>query len=138
MTTLVVDCSVTIPWIVEDEATDETEALLDQLTKTTAKLPAIWSFEVGNFLIQAVRRGRIIEDSFETRLAVLAALPIIVAEPLDTAGIRRVAQLGTAQGLTAYDAAYLDLALREGVPLASLDARLRAAAEARGVAVLPG
>lgn len=132
----VVDASVTLAWCFEDEATPQTEAILDRLSDDTAVVPSLWELEVSNVLLLGERRGRLTESQSARFVALLAQLPILV----DTASADMGAVLATGRRhvLTAYDAAYLVLAEREGVPLATLDAGLRAAAQAAGVAVIAG
>jgi len=130
----VVDASVALAWCFEDEATPQTEAVLDRLSHDTAVVPSLWELEVSNVLLAGERRDRLTESQSARFVALLAQLPILV----DTASVDVGAVLaaGRQHLLTAYDAAYLVLAEREGVPLATLDARLRAAAQAVGVAVI--
>jgi predicted nucleic acid-binding protein len=130
----VVDASVTLAWWFEDEATPQTETILDRLSDDTAVVPALWELEVSNVLLSGERRGRLTESQSARFVALLAQLPILV----DTASVDMGAVLaaGRHHALTAYNAAYLVLAQREGVPLATLDSKLRAAAQAVGVAVL--
>lgn len=122
----VVDASVALAWCFEDEATPQTEAVLDRLSHDTAVVPSLWELEVSNVLLAGERRDRLTESQSARFVALLAQLPILV----DTASVDVGAVLaaGRQHLLTAYDAAYLVLAEREGVPLATLDARLRAAA----------
>ena len=130
----VLDASVTLAWCFEDETTPETDALLNRLAEDAAITPTLWELEVVNVLLLAERRGRITESQAARFVALLTQLPIHV----DSAGADMGAVLaaGRHHGLTAYDAAYLVLAEREGIPLATLDAKVRAAAQAAGVSVL--
>jgi len=130
----VVDASVTLAWCFEDEATPYTEAILDRLSDDSAVVPALWELEISNVLLLGERRGRLTESQSARFVALLAQLPVL----LDTASVDMVAVLaaGRHHALTAYDAAYLVLAEREGLPLATLDAKLLAAAQAAGVAVI--
>lgn len=132
----VVDASVTAAWAFEDETTPYTEAVLDALTEGKAVVPSIWPLEVGNALVVAERRGRMKEAETVRFLALLRQLPIVVEEePLERM-LGEVVRLAREQALSTYDAAYLDLAMRLGVPLASQDERLREAASSCGVKVL--
>ncbi len=130
----VVDAAVTLAWCFEDESTPRTEAVLDLLAEDSAVVPGLWELEVSNVLLLAERRGRITEASSARFVALLGQLPILV----DTSGIDMTAVLaaGCRYQLTAYDATYFVLALREGVPLATLDTRMQAAARAAGVALV--
>ena len=133
---LVVDASVTLAWCFEDEESPETESILDLLAEDTAVVPALWELEVANVLLLAERRGRLTEAQSARFMTLLQQLPILV----DTASVDMTAILATGRRhcLTAYDAAYLVLAEHEGLPLATRDSRLRAAAKAVGVDVMPG
>jgi predicted nucleic acid-binding protein len=131
----VVDASVTLAWCFEDEATPQTEAILDLLIEDTAIVPAQWELEVSNVLLMAERRSRLTEAQSARFVTLLGQLPIHV----DSASVELGGVLATGRRhvLTAYDAAYLVLAEREGVRLATMDAKLRKAAQDAGVAVIP-
>lgn len=130
----VLDASVALAWCFEDETTPIADALLERLAEDPAITPSLWELEVVNVLLIAERRGRITESQAARFLALLTQLPI----HMDPAGadMGTVLSVGRHHELTAYDAAYLALAEREGIPLATLDAKLRAAARAAGVSVL--
>ncbi|MFD4422408.1 type II toxin-antitoxin system VapC family toxin [Agromyces sp. NPDC058484] len=130
----VLDASVTLAWCFEDEATTESDALLARLRSDTATAPSIWVFEIANALTVAQRRGRLVEAKALLFASTLRSLPIEVAPVQPMASIMAVAMT---HGLSAYDAAYLELAERTGRPLAALDGRLRDAAITAGVDVLP-
>lgn len=135
---LVLDCSVAVAWCFEDEASPSLDALLDRVQADGAVVPALWTTEIANVLIQAARRSRIAPDALQERLHLLDMLPI----ETDTAGAgpgwrATVLALATAEVLSAYDATYLELAIRRALPLASSDAALRRAAARHGVPVLP-
>ena len=131
----VVDASVTLAWCFEDEATSQTEAILDRLSDDTAIVPALWELEASNVLLLAERRSRLTESQSARFVALLGQLPIHV----DSASVDMGAVLATGRrhALTAYDAAYLVLAEREGVALATVDTKLRSAAQAVGVTLIP-
>ena len=132
----VLDASVALAWCFEDEATAETDAVLEQLAEDSAVAPSLWELEVINVLLLAERRGRITESQTARFVALLTQLPILI----DSAGADMASVLGAGRqhGLTAYDAVYLVLAEREGIPLATMDGKLRVAAQAAGVLVLGG
>ena len=130
----VLDASVTLAWCFEDEATAETDELLAGLRTRSVMVPSIWVFEIANALTVGQRRGRLVEAKAVLFASTLRALPVEVAPAPPVASIMTVAMT---HGLSAYDAAYLELAERTGLPLAALDGRLRAAAVAGGVHVLP-
>ncbi len=130
---LVLDASIALAWIFEDEANQEADAIRERLKAARAFVPAIWPLEVTNSLVIGERRGRVDADKVGRFFAVLQALPIEV-EPIGmTVIFGAVWGLARSQGLTAYDATYLELAMRRGLPLATLDRRLRVAATAAGV-----
>ena len=137
MSVFVLDCSVAVAWLFEDEATPETDALLDRLAGDVALAPLHWRLEVGNVLAQAERRGRITPAQVATSVAFIAGLPIDIDVETDGRALREVLALARAAGLTSYDAAYLELALRRGVPLATQDKALARAARGLKVVTLP-
>ena len=128
----VLDVSVTMAWCFQDEADAATESVLDQLQHDGAAVPAIWSLEVANVILAAERRGRITEAQATRFLDLLRQLPISVDEA--ATDVPAVVAVGRRHGLSSYDAAYLLLAQRLGVPLATLD---RPLAEAAGRAHVP-
>lgn len=130
---LVIDTSVAMAWCFEDEMTDATEVVLDSLHEDEAIVPSLWQLEVTNVLLVAERRKRISEAQATRFLDVLARLPIRI----DTAPNDPTALLaaGRRHNLSAYDATYLVLAERLGVPLATLDTKLTTACKSAGVAL---
>ncbi len=137
MSRFVLDCSVAMAWCFADEADAGADAVLDRLSEDTASAPSIWPLEVANVLLVAERRGRISAADAARFLDLLAALPITIDETTQERAWGPIASLGREHGLSSYDAAYLELAMREGVPLASRDATLRSAAQASGVPIMP-
>jgi len=134
--TWVFDASITIAWCFDDEKTPETEALFDRLAAAPATVPQIWPLEVGNVLAIATRKGRISPARRSQFIATLAALPIVVDPVTFKYAMTSILTLADQHPLTTYDAAYLELAMRHGIPLATLDVPLRKAAEAAGVQLL--
>ncbi len=127
------DCSATLPWIFGSEATPATELLLDKVASgAKVWVPSLWHLELGNVLLGAQRKGRINKAGIEKFLGTLAMFDIEVDH--ETAGLAwsKTFSLGETFGLTIYDAAYLELALRKGLPLASLDEKLVEAMKAAG------
>ncbi|MFZ0961397.1 MAG: type II toxin-antitoxin system VapC family toxin [Terriglobia bacterium] len=132
MAVFVIDASATLPWCFADEATAATNAALTRLrTGDEATVPAHWPVEVANALLIAVRRKRISPADAHQFLLDLEFLPIRVdtKNPVRTG----VFPLAEQYGLTVYDAAYLELAMRESTPLMTLDNDLRKAARVSGV-----
>lgn len=121
----VVDASVSATWFLPDEATADTEAALQATVTHDVWVPALWLLEVGNLLLSAQRRKRITADKRRELAAAASALRIRVdREPV---AITALDELAARYGLSAYDAAYLELALRRRLPLATLDEALLAA-----------
>ena len=129
----VVDNSVVMSWCFEDEASPYADAALDALRRGCALVPAVWGYEAANVLVVAVRRKRLKREDARRFAATLRRLPIEAAAPPDKAAVAALLDLADETGLSAYDAAYLDLARREHLPLATTDAALRKAAVAAGV-----
>ena len=133
----VLDSSVALAWLLPDEGSEVIDQLADRLEQDTASVPSIWSLEVGNALLVAQRRGRIKDDELVRMIAALDSLPIEVDSEAAKAGVLAVVGLAKRLGLTTYDAAYVELAHRQGLPLATSDERLRTACAAMQVPVLP-
>lgn len=137
MSDLVLDVSLCCMWCFADEATAESWAILELLQTARAQVPALWLWETANVLVEAERRGRISPAAIRTFLGLLEALPISVDQPSTVSAWHDTLALARSHRLTSYDAAYLELALRRGLPLASRDQALQAAARAEGVPLLP-
>jgi predicted nucleic acid-binding protein len=127
-----------LAWLYAELDSPNMDALFERVVERGAWVPGLWRLEIANALQVAVRRGRIDAGFRDDALSDLAALSITV--DLETAAHAWGAtlQLAIGHSLTVYDAAFLELAQRRRLPLATLDRELRAAAEAAGVAVLPG
>ena len=132
----VLDCSVTMAWVFPDEANESTNALRESLLKDSAVVPALWPIEVGNVLLVATRRGRITENDWPRIRDALGALPIDVDPESYERVLDTVLPIANEHDLSVYDAMYLELALRLGLPLATLDQKLIAAGKNAGVEVL--
>jgi predicted nucleic acid-binding protein len=133
----VVDASITLAWCFTDESSQYADEVLGRLGEDEAVAPAIWLLEVANGLLTAVRRGRLEAAELPRLSDLLAALPVHVETVLLSDALGRVLDAARTLELTAYDAAYLDLAARRGVPLATLDERLQIACRAADVELLP-
>ncbi|MDP3482459.1 MAG: type II toxin-antitoxin system VapC family toxin [Sulfuricella sp.] len=136
MSRFVLDNSVVMAWYFEDEANDFTAAILQSLASSEALVPTIWPLEVANVLLVGERRGRSTEARTSRFIALLDALPIRVDAATSQHALSGILMLAHEQRLSAYDAAYLELSMREGVSLATQDQALRRAAEACGVGLL--
>jgi predicted nucleic acid-binding protein len=132
----VLDCSVTLAWCFKDERTPATDALQDRLIIESALVPEHWCLEVANGLAVGERRKRIAAASVAPFVQLLGTLQIEVDDQLAERTFDHILPLARSHSLTAYDAAYLDLAIRRQLPLATLDEDVRRAATALGVPVL--
>lgn len=134
---IVIDASAAACWIFKNEANAATDKLLSRVQEDGGLVPPLWHWEIANLLVIGVRRARLTEADATAQLGDLALLPIATDVEAPTRAWRETFALANAHALTAYDAAYLELARRTGLPLATKDGDLRNAAQAVGVAVLP-
>ena len=128
MTTFVLDCSIAISWCFEDETTPDTDKILDMICEEGAFVPNLWHLEITNVLIQAEKRGRITPTAISQRLNELSLLPIKVDLETHQKAFTNIARLAQEQNLTSYDAAYLELALRRNLGIATKDKAMKKAA----------
>lgn len=133
---LVLDASLTLSWFFKDERTPGTDAVLTEVTEKGAVVPALWRLEVANALQMALRRKRIDAAFRDSALTQLSRLSISTDPDTDAYAWTTVLQLADRFELTLYDAAYLELAQRRRMPLATLDQELRAASETLGITLL--
>jgi predicted nucleic acid-binding protein len=133
---LVVDSSAALVWVYAEETTEAIREVFERLTERGAWVPALWRLEVANVLQMGVRRGRHDALFRDAALADLALLPISVDPETDRQAWSATVRLAERHRLTMYDAAYLELAQRRGLPMATLDTELRHAASAEGVILL--
>lgn len=133
---LILDSSVTLAWVYARETTKAIRRVFDLVNDNGAWVPALWRLEVANVLEMGVRRGRTDAAFRDAALADLALLPISLDPETDRQAWGPTARLAARHRLTLYDAACLELAKRRGLPLATLDRELRAAASAEGVTLL--
>ncbi len=133
---LVLDSSATLAWVYADEITEPIQHVFNLVSENGAWVPGLWKLEVANILEMGVRRGRHDAAFRYGTLADLALLPIMVDAETDRQAWGATLRLSERHRLTLHDAAYLELALRRGLPLASLDADLRGAAKAEEVVIL--
>ena len=136
MSVLILDSSVTLAWIYGDKTTEAIRGVFDAVADNGALVPALWRLEVANSLTMAVRKRRIDPDFRRAALADLALLDIATDQQTDSYAWTDTLNLADHFRLTVYDAAYLELARRSMLPLATLDQELRTAATAIGVTVL--
>ena len=137
MSLLVLDASVTLCWLFEDQATTATEAILDRLTnEDEAVVAGIWPLEVVNAIVIAERRKLIRPAQSAAFIEQLAQLSVTIDSPAAERIFGGVLETARRYALSAYDAEYLELAVREGLPLATLDQQLRRAANTAGVRLI--
>jgi len=132
----VVDCSVAMTWLFNDEATPQTAELLGRLATESALVPTWWFVEVANVLAIAERKSRIAAAQSIAFISDLDKLDIQSDDDGPGRAFAHLLPLCREHQLTSYDAVYLDLALRRGLPLATLDQQLRKAAKKMGVKLL--
>ena len=132
----VLDASVALAWCFDDESTPAAWALLDRLRTGPGHVPALWALEIGNILLGAERRRRITQARAVEFLGILGELDIRVDSDLPGRAFRDVLPLARARRLTTYDASYLELAMRLGLPLATKDKALARAATALRIETL--
>ena len=125
---LVIDSSITLSWYFADEASSKSQAVLDEVGENGAVVPPLWRFEVANGLQMAVRRKRIDAAYRDDTLADLRILDVSVDPESSAHAWSASVRLAERHGLTVYDAAYLELAQRRRLRLATLDRALIAAA----------
>lgn len=133
---LVLDTSATLAWVYLDEASLPVREVFDRVNESGAWVPSLWRMEIANVLEMGVRRSRHDAGFRDATLADLALLPIHLDPDTNEHAWGATVRLAVQHRLTVYDAAYLELALRRGLPLATLDQELRAAATLEKVKVL--
>ena len=137
MSAFVLDCSVTVAWLFDDETTPETDALLDRLKDDRALVPMLWHLEIANVLARAHRHKRISGAQVAAHVNLLSRLPILTDAETQSHAFREILAIAGTQRLSTYDAAYLELAMRRGMALATLDKALVRAARHVDVETLP-
>jgi predicted nucleic acid-binding protein len=131
----VLDASIALAWCFADEETPATIKLLERLETEQAFVPTLWTLEVGNILVSAHRRRRISYAKITEFLSILGSLNIQIDEETAAHGFHEILFLAHSEKLTTYDAAYLELAMRLGLPLATKDIQLVEAALRLGVEI---
>ncbi|HBA87914.1 MAG TPA: VapC toxin family PIN domain ribonuclease [Geobacter sp.] len=135
MNRFVLDTSVAVSWFFEDETGEYTATVLESLTDWEAVVPSLLPLEVANVLLVAERRKRCSEAEAVRFIELLESLPITTDDDTARRALNRTYQLAREYGLTSYDATYLELAMRLGVPLATMDRQLADAAIKAGVEI---
>jgi len=133
----VVDSSAGVAWAVPSQSSRLTEHLLNDVASGTPfVVPGLWMFEVANALLNLVRRKRIAAEHWARVRRALGRLTPVVDDEGPRFALGKISDLAEEHALSVYDAVYLELALRRGLPLATRDARLNQAAKRCGVRVL--
>ncbi len=138
MTGFVIDASAVLAWCFEDEGGPEADVLIEQVAAEGAAVPGLWPLEIANGLVMGERRGRISQAESAAFVAMIEELPIVADQASGARALHETMSLAREHKLTVYDAAYLELAMRLGLPLATGDRKLRTAAERVGVDLLDG
>jgi len=138
MQDFVIDNSVVMSWCFQDETSKYTDAVLGHLEEATAYVPAIWPLEVGNVLLVAERRKRLSQADSSRFISLLFDLPIIVEQELPERMLSEILSLAREYKLSSYDASYLDIAMRKGLPIASTDKHILAAAKRSNIPIVSG
>ncbi|MBC7942755.1 MAG: type II toxin-antitoxin system VapC family toxin [Chitinophagaceae bacterium] len=139
MNVLTLDASAAAAWLLPDEASDAADLLYQQVLgqQTRLQAPGLWSWEVGNLLRMAARRGRLSDADCTQAIAQLGRAQVQLEGPPDEARMQTTLTLARQAVLTYYDASYLEQALRTGTGLATKDSALRQAALRAGVPCIP-
>lgn len=132
----VVDNSVVMTWCFKDETSRYADRILDKLAGARGHVPCIWPLEVCNVLLAAERKKRLYEADSTYFVGLLSELPIIVEQEQPEKMMGKLMLLGRKCDLSSYDASYLDLAMRKGLPIATLDKKVLSAAKQTKVPVL--
>lgn len=134
---LVIDASVALAWCFPDERSAEAVLVLEEFRVRDGIVPSLWPLEVTNAILVGERRRRLAAADVTRFMGLLSQLSLLVDTITVERSIGHILPLARANDLSAYDAAYLELAMREGVALATFDRKLRRVAKASGVAVFP-
>lgn len=137
MSRFVLDCSMAMAWCFGDQASEDSDAVLDALQQTEAVVPSVWSLEVTNVLLVAERRGHLTPAGSRRALELFAALPITVDDESLRGLTDAILSIGRQYSLSPYDASYLELCMRQGLSLATRDQKLGHAATQAGVGLFP-
>lgn len=132
----VLDCSIVMAWCFDDEADDYADKVLELVTKNEALVPSIWPLEVANVLLVGERKKRLTKADSSRFIELLSAQPIVVDMETPEKALGDTLSLARDYGLSSYDASYLELSMRHGIPLATSDRSLRKAAEKCGIRLL--
>jgi predicted nucleic acid-binding protein len=135
LTGIVIDASVALAWCFPDEASDYADYVLVALEGHSILVPTLWPIEITNALLVAERRNRVKQSTIRQFVALLNGLTVLLVSQSVTESVSNVLPLAREYNLSAYDAAYLDVALRHGIPLATLDNNLQKAGAKAGIKI---
>ena len=133
MNAIVLDCSVAMAWCFEDESDSYADNVLETISESEAIVPAIWPLEISNVLLVGERRQRIKRADSHRFLELISKLPISVDVENIIGLSGNILSLGRENNLSSYDASYLELSIRKGIPLATMDRSLKKACKKCGV-----
>lgn len=132
----VLDGLMTLAWCFPDERTEFTNAVIRRMSDEAAHVPAIWPLDVANGLLNGERRGRLTEAEIESFLEEIRSFEFVIDDPSQSTAFNSILGIARRNDLTSYDASYLELTMRLGLPLATLDTRLADAATRAGVPLI--
>lgn len=138
MTGVVVDASTALAWCFPDETSDYADGVLVSLERKTMLVPAVWSLEVANALLVGKRKKRLNQPEIRRFTTLLKSLSLVQDVQPVGEHVGNVLPLAHKYRLSAYDAAYLELSIRRGAPLATLDVKLQKAARQAGITLFTG
>ena len=138
MTGIVVDASTALAWCFPDEASDYADGVLVALEGKTILVPAVWGLEMASAVLAGERKKRLSQPEIRRFTTLLENLSLIRDMQPVAEHVSKVLPLAREYSLSAYDAAYLELSMRHGAPLATLDGKLQKAAERAGIAIFAG
>ncbi len=138
MTGIVIDASVALAWFFPDETSDYADGVLVALEGQTMLVPTLWAIEITNAVLVAERRKRINRPEIRRFVALLNELTVVLDSPPVADTMSNLLPLAREYGLSTYDASYLDVAMRHGAPLATLDSNLQKAGRKAGIEIFSG
>jgi len=132
-----VDASVALAWCFPDESSEEAGGVLVKLKGQTILVPAVWVLEISNALLVGERQKRLRQLEISRFVGLLGGLSVLQDSQTVSESVVKILPLARDYGLSAYDAAYLELAIRHNAPMATLDGSLHKAARKAGVPIFP-
>jgi predicted nucleic acid-binding protein len=132
---IAIDASVALAWCFPDEASNYADSVLLALENQTVIVPTIWAVEITNALLVGERRKRIRQPEIRRFVDLLKGLSVVEERQKFAETVSNVLPLAREYDLSAYDAAYLDVAIRHEIPLATLDAAMQKACTAAGIEI---